>query len=120
MTNDRPQPIKEADSDRPQPIDIVTRLRQTRANMLGTDDEAHYWDCHEAAAEIERLAAAQARAAYYARRAGYLEGALLVISWGTSGVDPQEAATRALEAVGEDEYERRLRVTKTLPKRKRA
>jgi hypothetical protein len=35
--------------------DITTRLRQTRADMLGTDDEQHYWDCHEAAAEIERL-----------------------------------------------------------------
>ena len=23
--------------------------------MIGTDDEAHYWDCHEAAGEIERL-----------------------------------------------------------------
>ena len=40
---------------RPASSDIVTRLRQTRANMLGTDDEAHYWDCHDAAAEIERL-----------------------------------------------------------------
>lgn len=35
--------------------DITTRLRQTRANMIGTDDEAHYWDCHDAAVEIERL-----------------------------------------------------------------
>lgn len=35
--------------------DIVARLRQTRANMIGTDDEQHYWDCHDAADEIERL-----------------------------------------------------------------
>ena len=35
--------------------DIATRLRQTRADMIGTGDEQHYWDCHEAAAEIERL-----------------------------------------------------------------
>ena len=35
--------------------DIVTRLRKTRANMIGTDDEPHYWDCHDAAAEIQRL-----------------------------------------------------------------
>jgi hypothetical protein len=35
--------------------DIATRLRQARANMIGTDDEQHYFDCHEAAAEIERL-----------------------------------------------------------------
>jgi hypothetical protein len=42
-------------SDSPQPIDIVTRLRQTRADMIGTADEGHYFDCHEAAAEIARL-----------------------------------------------------------------
>jgi hypothetical protein len=35
--------------------DIVNSLRQTRANMLGTPDEQHYWDCHEAADEIELL-----------------------------------------------------------------
>ena len=38
--------------------DIATRLRQTRANMLGTDDEQHYWDCHKAASHIELLEAA--------------------------------------------------------------
>jgi hypothetical protein len=37
--------------------DIVRRLRQTRANMIGTDDEQHYFDCHDAAAEIELLRA---------------------------------------------------------------
>ena len=42
---------------RPSSRDIVTRLRQTRANMIGTDDESHYWDCHDAAEEIERLRA---------------------------------------------------------------
>ena len=30
--------------------DITTRLRQTRADMIGTEDEDHYWDCHDAAA----------------------------------------------------------------------
>jgi hypothetical protein len=35
--------------------DIATRLRQTRADMIGTDDEQHYWDCHDAAVEIDRL-----------------------------------------------------------------
>ena len=35
--------------------DIAIRLRQTRADMIGTDDEQHYWDCHDAAEEIERL-----------------------------------------------------------------
>lgn len=46
--------------------------------------------------------AAVNRMLYYARRAGYLEGALWVIAKGTSGVDPQIAAQRALDAVGED------------------
>ena len=38
--------------------DITTRLRQTRADMIGTADEAHYWDCHDAASHIELLEAA--------------------------------------------------------------
>jgi len=43
--------------------DITLRLRQTRADMIGTDDEAHYWDCHDAAAEIEMLRTAIRRIA---------------------------------------------------------
>lgn len=39
---------------------------------------------------------------YYARRAGYLEGAMGIIAMGSSGVDPQVAARRALEAIGSD------------------
>jgi hypothetical protein len=41
--------------------DITARLRValtsalTRSNMIGTDDEDHYWDCQEAAEEIVRL-----------------------------------------------------------------
>jgi len=35
--------------------DIVIRLRKTRADMIGTDDCDHYFDCHEAAEEIEKL-----------------------------------------------------------------
>jgi len=35
--------------------DITARLRQTRADMTGTDDEQHYWGRHDAVAEIERL-----------------------------------------------------------------
>lgn len=38
-----------------QPDDIANRLRSTRADMIGTDDEQHYWDCHDAAREIESL-----------------------------------------------------------------
>jgi len=61
--SESPQPIDACDrhareSQRLQPDrtpDIVTRLRQTRADMIGTDDEDHYFDCHEAAGEIERL-----------------------------------------------------------------
>ncbi|TFH49296.1 MAG: hypothetical protein E4G89_05020 [Methanothrix sp.] len=30
-------------------------LRRARADMLGTFDEEHYWECHAAAAEIDRL-----------------------------------------------------------------
>lgn len=33
----------------------ATNLRRTRTNMLGTDDQQHYWQCHDAAKEIERL-----------------------------------------------------------------
>lgn len=39
------------------PNEHATNLRRTRANMLGTDDEEHYWQCHDAAKEIERLEA---------------------------------------------------------------
>ena len=39
----------------------ATNLRRTRADMLGTDDEDHYWECHRAAAEIERLEAKVAK-----------------------------------------------------------
>lgn len=39
---------------------------------------------------------------YYARRAGYLEGALRLIAEGRTGVRARVAAKRALEAVGTD------------------
>ena len=32
-------------------------LRRTRADMLGTEDEAHYWECHAAAAYLLKLEA---------------------------------------------------------------
>jgi len=35
----------------------VSNLRRTRADMIGTDDEEHYWECHEAADYIEELEA---------------------------------------------------------------
>ena len=52
---DSPSSIARCDNDSPQAVDLATRLRQTRADMIGTEDEQHYFDCHEAAAEIERL-----------------------------------------------------------------
>jgi len=39
---------------------------------------------------------------FYARRAGYLEGALRLIAEGRTGVRPRVAAKRALKAVGTD------------------
>ena len=35
--------------------DSIRNLRATRADMLGTDDEEHYWHCHAAANYIELL-----------------------------------------------------------------
>lgn len=46
---------KRGDAPTKREVDIVTRLRQTRANMIGTDDEDHFFDCHDAAGEIDRL-----------------------------------------------------------------
>jgi predicted nuclease with TOPRIM domain len=45
------------DDTKREPLDMAYRLRQTRADMLGTADDQHYHDCHEAAATIERLEA---------------------------------------------------------------
>jgi endo-1,4-beta-mannosidase len=40
--------------------DLVSNLRRTRADMIGTDDEEHYWECHEAADRIEELEKSEA------------------------------------------------------------
>lgn len=50
----------------------------------------------------EEDATAVGQMLYYARRAGYLEGALRLIAEGRTGVRPRVAARRALEAVGTD------------------
>src|SRR5690606_33015405 len=34
----------------------ATELRRTRADMLGTDDEAHFWACHDAARSMDEAA----------------------------------------------------------------
>ena len=58
---------------------------------------------------------------YYARRAGYLEGALRLIAEGRAGVRPRVAAKRALEAVGRDWLVNGTPpVTEPMPKEKRA
>ena len=33
----------------------ATNLRRTRANMMGTVDDEHYWHCHAAADAIDAL-----------------------------------------------------------------
>ena len=38
----------------------IRNLRSTRADMIGTHDEEHYWHCHEAASYIEILLRARA------------------------------------------------------------
>lgn len=35
---------------------LARKLRSTRANMLGTKDEEHYWDCHDAADALIAMA----------------------------------------------------------------
>ena len=49
------QPAKPPKARPEKKEDIAIRLRRTRANMIGTEDEDHYWDCVDAAIEIERL-----------------------------------------------------------------
>ena len=55
------------------------------------------------------------RMLYYARRAGYLQGALEVIAIGGAGDDPKVAAQRALDAVGKDWLVNGTRPTHTTP-----
>jgi hypothetical protein len=57
---------------------IVTRLRQTRADMIGTDDEQHYWDCQDAATEIERLRLAIRRLAEQDATLSVVSGSVIV------------------------------------------
>lgn len=65
--------------------DIVTRLRQTRADMIGTDDEQHYWDCHDAAAKIERLRLAPDEREAIKAMASYFDtrGSIEMQAWGS-------------------------------------
>lgn len=75
--------------------DIVTRLRQTRADMIGTDDEQHYWDCHDAAAQIERLRLTDAE------REAVEKAARLSSDWGPEWADHTATLRGLLERVSD-------------------
>ena len=90
--------------------DIVTRLRQTRADMIGTEDEPHYWDCHEAAAEIERLREAIRRIAEQDATLSVCGGAVTVTMDGTL-TDAERAAVGRAAAVADEFHDYRLSVT---------
>jgi hypothetical protein len=81
-------------------IDIVTRLNQTRADMLGTDDEDHYWDCHEAVHEIERLREAIRRLAEQDATLSVCDGTVTVTMDATLTDAEREALKVAVEYVG--------------------
>jgi hypothetical protein len=78
--------------------DITTRLRQTRANMIGTDDEQHYFDCHEAAAEIERLREAIRRLAEQDATLSVQGGSVTVTMDATLTDEEREAVREAADA----------------------
>jgi hypothetical protein len=77
--------------------DIVERLRQTRADMIGTDDEQHYWDCHDAAAEIERLRLAIRRLADQDATLSVCDGAVTVTMDATITDEERVAIERVLD-----------------------
>jgi hypothetical protein len=81
----------------PDIADIARRLRQTRADMIGTDDEQHYWDCHEAAHEIERLRLAIRRLAEQDATLSVCEGNVTV----TMDATLTDAEREAIELVAE-------------------
>jgi hypothetical protein len=73
-----PEPPSKPGEGTRQPRCIVARLRQTRANMIGTDDEQHYWDCQDAANEIERLRLAIRRLAEQDATLSVCDGSVIV------------------------------------------
>ena len=75
--------------------DIVTRLRQTRADMIGTEDEAHYWDCVEAVGEIANLRLAIRRLADQDGTLSVCEGAVIMTIDGTLTDEEREAIADA-------------------------
>jgi hypothetical protein len=77
--------------------DIVSRLRQTRADMIGTNDEQHYWDCHDAAAEIELLRLAIRRLADQDATLAVCDGAVTVTMDATLTDAEREAIEAAID-----------------------
>jgi hypothetical protein len=75
---------------------IVARLRQTRADMIGTDDEQHYWDCQDAATEIERLRLAIRRLAEQDATLSVVSGSVIVQMDETLTDAEREAIERAI------------------------
>jgi hypothetical protein len=80
--------------------DIAIRLRQTRADMIGTDDENHYWDCHDAADEIERLREAISRLADQDATLSVQGGSVTVTMDATLTKKEQKAVKFAAEHFG--------------------
>ena len=79
--------------------DIVVRLRQTRADMLGTDDEQHYWDCHGAADEIEQLREAIRRLADQDATLAVQGGNVIVTIDATLTAEERDVLSSAIDAI---------------------
>jgi hypothetical protein len=105
-----------SESDSPQPIDIVTRLNQTRADMLGTDAEDHYWYCHEAAGEIERLREAIRRLAEQDATLSVCDGNVTVTIDGSLTDAEREAIEGAMWDYGQYADEMGLSATEAMAK----
>jgi hypothetical protein len=75
---------------------VVTRLRHTRTDMLGTADEQHYWDCHTAADEIERLRRVILRLADQDATLSSCNGAVTVTVDATLTPEERDAIERAM------------------------
>jgi hypothetical protein len=64
--------------------DLIARMCQTRADMLGTQDEQHYHDCHAAAraleAQAQRIAELERECGITSRYASKLEDVLRLIN----------------------------------------
>ena len=78
--------------------DLVRRLRSTRADMLGTDDEQHYWDCVKAANRIEELESGSCRFNCRTAKDAFMAG----LTWSAHGfVDAEHAYKQWLKEKGE-------------------